>query len=60
MLFTTEDRILIKHNRRDKNMVEENMHELPNKPWSETGLDKLVKMIDDTGGTDRHNGSSRP
>ena len=36
------------------------MHQLPNKPWSENGLDKLVKKIDDTGGTDRRNGSGRP
>ena len=38
-------------------MVEENMHELPNKPWSANGLDKLVKKIDDTGVKDRPNGS---
>ena len=34
------------------------MHEFPNKPWSASGLDKL--KIDDTGGTDRTNGSGRP
>ena len=28
-------------------MAEENMHELPNKPWSTNGLDKLIKKIDD-------------
>ena len=36
------------------------MHEFPNKPWSASGLDKLIKKIDDTGGTDRINGSCRP
>ena len=25
------------------------MHEIPNKPWSASGLDKLIKTIDDTG-----------
>ena len=36
------------------------MHEFPNKPWSASGLEKLIKMIDDTGGTDRTNGIGRP
>ena len=36
------------------------MHEFPNKPWSACGLDKLIKKIDDTGGTDYTNGSCRP
>ena len=36
------------------------MHEVPNKPWSASGLDKLIKKIDDTDGTDRTNGSGRP
>ena len=36
------------------------MHEVPNKPWSANGLDTLFKMIDDSGGTDRSNGSGRP
>ena len=35
------------------------MHELLNKPWSASGLDTLVKKIDDTGGTDCTNGSGR-
>ena len=38
MLFTTEDWILIKHYRLDRNM-----HDFPNKPWSASGLDKLIK-----------------
>ena len=29
------------------------MHGFPNKPWSANGLDKLIKKIDDKGGTDR-------
>ena len=37
------------------------MHEFPKKkPWSASGLDKFIKKIDDTGGTDRTNGSGRP
>ena len=36
------------------------MHKFPNKPWSASGLDKLIKKIDDTGGTDRTKGSGRP
>ena len=35
------------------------MHELPNKPWSASRLDKLIQKIDDTGGTNRTNGSGR-
>ena len=30
------------------------------KPWSASGLNKLIKNIDDTGGTDRLSGSVRP
>ena len=33
------------------------MHEFPNKPWSASGLDKLIKKIDNTAGTDCTNGS---
>ena len=36
------------------------MHEFPNKPWSASGLDTLIKKSDDTGCTDRTNGSDRP
>ena len=36
------------------------IHKFPNKPWSASGLDKLIKKIDNTGGTDRTNGSGRP
>ena len=30
------------------------------KTWSASGLDKFIKKIDDTAGTDRTNGSGRP
>ena len=36
------------------------MHEFPNKPWSASVLDRLMKKIDDSGGTDRTNGSGMP
>ena len=36
------------------------MHEFPDKPRSSSGLDKLIRKIDDTGGTDYTNGSGRP
>ena len=36
------------------------MHKFPRKPWSASGRDKLINKIDDTGGTDRTNGSVRP
>ena len=35
------------------------MHEFPNKPRSESRLDKFIKKIDDTGVTDRTNGGDR-
>ena len=60
MLFTTKDRILTKHYRLDKKYGRtEIMHELPNKPWSACGQDKLIQKIDNTGGTNRTNGSGR-
>ena len=60
MPFTTEDKILIKHYRLDKKYGRRKIiHEFPNKPWSASGLDKLIKKIDNTGGTDRTNGSGR-
>ena len=37
------------------------MHEFPKKkPWSARTLDKFIKEIGDTGGTDRTNGSGKP
>ena len=35
------------------------MHELPNKAWSASRLDKLIEKINDTGGANRTNGSCR-
>ena len=35
------------------------MHEFLNKPWLSSGLDKLIRKIDDTGGTDYTNGSGK-
>ena len=36
------------------------MHEFPDKSWPSSGVDKLIRKIDDTGGTDNTNGSGRP
>ena len=36
------------------------MHEFLKKKWSARALDKCIKKIDDTGGTDRTNGSGMP
>ena len=61
MPFTTEDKILIKHYRLDKKYGKRKIiHEFLNKPWSASGLHKLIKKIDNTGGTDRTNSSGRP
>ena len=52
MLFTTENRILINITDWIKIWQKENMHEFPNKPGSASGLDKLIKKIDNRGGTE--------
>ena len=36
------------------------MREFPDKPWTSSGLDKLTRKIDDTGGTDYTNDSGKP
>ena len=49
------------HARLDKNMtIGQYAYILQDKPWSSSGLDKLIRKIDDTGGTDYTNGSGRP
>ena len=57
-MFTTEYRILIKHDRPDKNMAVGQyaniMHTFPEKPWSASRLAKLIRNIDDTGGTSQN------
>ena len=60
MLFTTEDRILVKHYRLDKKYGSRTICMNFKKTWSARGQDKFIKKIDDTGGTDRTNGSGRP
>ena len=36
------------------------MTEFPNKKWKKSSLGRLLKKIDETGGTDRKSGSGRP
>ena len=42
MLFTIEDRILIKHYRLDKNMAVGQYARILKKTWSARGLDKFI------------------
>ena len=46
--------------RLDKNMTEQYACDLQDKPWSSSGLDKLIRKIHGTGCTDYTNGSGRP
>ena len=57
MVFTTEDRFSLNITDWLKIWQKKNMHEFPNKTWSASGLDKLIKKIDKT---DRTNGSGKP
>ena len=53
MLFTTENKILIKHySLNDKDRAKGKLQKFPNKPWLASGLDKLIKKIDDRVGTE--------
>ncbi len=49
MLFSFEDKIIIKHYRLDKNYgVRRLLTEFPNKGWTFGGLKDLLKKIDET------------
>ena len=61
MPFTDEDKVLIKHYRLTKGYGRKNLlKEFPEKNWSKTGLQKLLKKIDETGDINRKQGSGRP
>ena len=61
MPFTEEDKILIRHYRIQKGYGwKKNKKEFPEKPWTESGLKKLLRKIDKTGETNRKEGSGRP
>ena len=60
MVFTAEDRILIKQLREHKGYgAKRLLKEFPLKSWSLTALNRILKTIDDTGSSARKTGSGR-
>jgi len=60
MVFTKEDEILIKVLRQSKGYsARKVLEEFPDKDWSCSSLDRLLRQTDTTGSTDRKSGSSR-
>ena len=60
MVFTKEDGILIKVLRQSKGYsARKFLEEFPDKDWSCSALDRLLRQIDATGSADRKSGSSR-
>ena len=60
MFFTKEDEILIKVSRQSKGYSARTLlEEFPDKDWSCSALDRLLRQIDATEYTDRKSGSSR-
>ena len=61
MVFTAEDRILIKHLVLLKDYSSRRLiKEFPNNGWNKNGLDKLLRKIRATDSVDRKPGSERP
>ena len=61
MAFSEEDRTVIKFLRQNKNYgAKRFLKEFPEKGWSCSGLEKLLRKIDTTGTTQRRAGSGRP
>jgi hypothetical protein len=59
--ITRDDRVLVKNLRIEKKWSSRRLiAEFPNKAWSRTSLDRLIKKIDSSGETDRKRGSGRP
>ena len=60
MVFTKEDGILIKVLRQSKRYSARKLLEkFPDKDWSCSALDRLLRQIDSTGSADSKSGSSR-
>jgi len=58
MVFTKEDRILIKVLRQSKGYsARKLLEEFPDKNWSHSALDQLLRQIDTTRSADRKSGS---
>ena len=61
MAFSKEDRILIQELRLHKQWSAKKFkREFPDKNWTLSGLDYLIRKIDNTGSTKRIQGSGRP
>ena len=59
--YSEEDKILIKQLRISKGWgARRMMNEFPDKPWSERCINYIISKIDETGTTDRREGSGRP
>ena len=60
MIFTKKDGILIKVLRQSKGYSARTLlEEFPDKDWSYSALDRLLRQIDTTRSADRKSGSSR-
>ena len=59
MVFTKEDGKLIRVLRQSKVYIARKLEEFPDKDWSCSALDQLLRQIDATGSADRKSGSSR-
>ena len=61
MPFTNEDKAIIQHYCLDKGYrLRKLLNEFPDKGWTEGGLKKLLKKINETGSCERLPGSGRP
>ena len=60
--YTDEDRILIKNLRIEKQWggATKIIDFFPNKPWSKSGVEAIIRTIDETGDCKRKPGSGRP
>ena len=59
MLFSPEDKVIIKHYHLDKHEVKRLLKEFPNKSWTKGGLRHLLHKIDKTGDFTQIPGSGR-
>jgi len=59
MVFTKEDGILIKDLRQSNVYSARKLEEFPDKDWSCSALDQLLRQIDATGPSDRKSGRER-
>jgi len=60
MVFSDEDKILIKSLCLKEYIAKRLTDEFPEKSWTRRGVNKLLKKLWDTGTVDRRPGSGRP